>query len=701
MAQGPAAYAQWVKKMRTDARYATASQAKSALMSTTADGAFTLATLAAAFRGPKGPSKKPPGIHRDWSASLGTSGSGHPGTFPAKFQFDIYATPSCTNDFVVFPTNAAGVASTTASVSGTFTGTPNTGASRTVTITNGATSIVLVSSAASNTGLNFQSSATTSVSASNLAAAINRNNAGLGVTAGVSGSTVTVTATAAGAAGNSITVADNVSNFAWNSGNLTGGADGQPTILAYNNLYKTTCPSTVPNPTWAFNTGTGSIAELSPVLSLDGTQVAFIQRNAANQAMLVVLKWKAGSGSLITPTALASTASGSYRACSAPCMTTLTFSNSANDWYSSPFYAYESDELFVGDNAGVLHKFTGVFNGTPAEVTTGGFAATVNAGTKLTSPVYDRNSGFVFVGSDWGTSDGKVASQIATGAKLHSVNASTGVVTSSVALGRTATTVDLSVPQGVRDAPIVDGSAKRVYAFVESSPDPQECGPVGAQVECKRVYQFSIPMADGASWNAYVPIGRGQKWYRTLYSGTFDNTYYNSADPTNPSGNMYVCGSEPTSVSSQRPTLWKIPITNNVMGTPVVGPTPAGATLTADCSPVTEIVNGITEYLFMSVPQPLTDPGGPGNPQTPNLSACSGAGDCTIYMYTTSGTWDTAKTPGASLATTGGTSGIIVDNVVTTTTGAAQVYYGTTGTLSKLGGTATGTAIQASQTGLQ
>jgi hypothetical protein len=43
----------------------------------------------------------------DWSVSLGT-GNVAPNMFPAKYSFDINATPSCTSDFVVYGLNVAG-----------------------------------------------------------------------------------------------------------------------------------------------------------------------------------------------------------------------------------------------------------------------------------------------------------------------------------------------------------------------------------------------------------------------------------------------------------------------------------------------------------------------------------------------------------------------------------------------------------------
>jgi hypothetical protein len=68
-----------------------------------------LPELALRFRGwPQHyPSRHSTPIRRDWSIYLGTSGTA-PSMYPAKFSFDVTATPNCTNDFVVFPVNSAG-----------------------------------------------------------------------------------------------------------------------------------------------------------------------------------------------------------------------------------------------------------------------------------------------------------------------------------------------------------------------------------------------------------------------------------------------------------------------------------------------------------------------------------------------------------------------------------------------------------------
>src|SRR5262249_12486964 len=125
------------------------------------------------------------------------------------------------------------------------------------------------------------------------------------------------------------------------------GSATQATILAYTNLYTTTC-SSAPTIGWAINTGAGSSVLSSPVLSLDGAQIVFVQNGSAG-ATLVILKWSAG-GTLTAPTTLANQASGSaYRTCAAPCMFSIAFSGGATDSGSSAWYDYGLDTVWVGD----------------------------------------------------------------------------------------------------------------------------------------------------------------------------------------------------------------------------------------------------------------------------------------------------------------------------------------------------------------
>jgi hypothetical protein len=85
-------------------------------------------------------------------------------------------------DFVVYNTSLLGSSSAVAAFTvGTFSGTPGNGL--TLVLTSGANSVTLTSSGATNTGLNWQTSATVATDATNLAAAINRNNGTVLVTA--------------------------------------------------------------------------------------------------------------------------------------------------------------------------------------------------------------------------------------------------------------------------------------------------------------------------------------------------------------------------------------------------------------------------------------------------------------------------------------------------------------------------------------
>src|SRR5207247_2197938 len=129
----------------------------------------------------------------------------------------------------------------------------------------------------------------------------NRNGATAGVTATSSGAVVTVTSITWGSGQNTnTTLAETLSNFTWAASNLNGGAGtaAQPTIFALNNLYADTvanggCQTStqaVPAVYWSYNTGSGATADLSPALSLNGDQVAIVQKTAG-VASLVLLKW--------------------------------------------------------------------------------------------------------------------------------------------------------------------------------------------------------------------------------------------------------------------------------------------------------------------------------------------------------------------------------------------------------------------------
>lgn len=366
----------------------------------------------------------------------------------------------------------------------------------------------------------------------------------------------------------SVTTASCSDYVVFNTG-LTGGA-GQASVIAFDNLYSGCTGS--PSVDWAYNTG-GQVLT-SPAIWLDGKQVAFVQTDGT-VGSLVLLKPAASGGSYNAPAAISSVSNASYRSCVAPCMTTITLDNSSsvgiNDTTSSVFPDYRHDVIYVGGASGWLFKFSGVFIGTPAEVTTGGFPVQVNAtaGDVLTSPVYDFQSGNVFVADSRG--------------RLYLVSP-TGAVTASGVIDH---------GQGFAVGPIVDSTAGYVYIF--SSND----GGTGcAGVPCAGVYAFKASSFP-------TTVSEGQVGRRStvaagnhMYEPAFDSNYWNSGNAT---GNLYVCGA-----TGAAPTLYQLPVVGGVFGTAIAVATLTPAPNHVACSPVTDIYNpnaasGPAETVFFSV----------------------------------------------------------------------------------------------------
>jgi hypothetical protein len=439
--------------------------------------------------------------------------------------------------------------------------------------------------------------------AANLAGAIawcNSNETGVGVTATSSGATVTVTATTAGAGGNSIALTEGLSNFSWTGTTLANGttatvqpnmypaeysfsttgascsdfvvyptgqagSSGAANIIAYDNLYSGStgsggCGTTgVPTVDWAYNTG-GTVTT-SPILSYfdNGAQVAFIQVSGTT-ASLVLLKWAATGGSVTSPTTLTSQSASNYRLCTAPCMYSVALSGSPNDTLSAPFYDYHNDLLYVGDDSGNLHQFSGVFNGSPAENTTSPWPVHLGS-NKLSSPVYDSEEGFqggyVFVGD--------------MGGVFYSVGTGYGGTTNGQIHGNTG-----SLGDAIADAPLVDSSEgiELVFVTTDGSSKPYS----GGNGVFEFVSSFTVYGTPGV-----VTVGTGGTGYY-LYAGDFDNVYYQSGNPAY--GHLYVAGN--TGVQGGA-TLYQVEI--------------AYSSLTGTVNSVATGLNS-TEYPW---PSPLTD----------------------------------------------------------------------------------------------
>ncbi len=399
----------------------------------------------------------------------------------------------------------------------------------------------------------------------------------------------------------------------------------QASIVAYDNLYSGCTGGTVPTTYWSYNTGGAVVTSVT--LSLDGSQVAFIQTpTASTHANLVLLKWTPTSdgATSTTPDHINIAAASAYSTCTLPCMTLLPFSGSANDTLSSPFYDYANDALYVGDDSGSLHKFHPVFGpGTPAEVGSpwpvligGGF-------NKLSSPVLDSLSGNVFVGTAFNGS---------SGAQLFSINSSSGTII--------GTSSQLGVGNGLVDGPVVDSSAGQVYAFVGSDNSTGSAGSTcnGSGHPCAAVYQFTTGFTSGLGIEAKVSDGGNGTGTFTMHIGAFDNAYYTSANST---GSLYVCGNL-TGIAR----LFRVSVSGGVMSTTAF-PGPNLASILSPgslpCGPVTEVFNpnqnsGInsggptgTDKIFVSTT-------GPG---TTNPCFNNGTGGCILDFPVT--TWQASK----------------------------------------------------------
>jgi hypothetical protein len=478
--------------------------------------------------------------------------------------------------------------------------------------------------------------------------------------------------------------------------NLAGVTSGQASIIAYNKLYSGAgtpfCGVANPAVDWSYNTNfnaagvatTGTL-QTSPVLSRDGSKVAFVEtRTAANGgAILHLLKWHAGDGGAINSAAAPTiatvwTADGLAGHCpvTGSCMISVAFQGGRADTASSPFYDYQRDVVYVGDDNGVLHKIInafGIFGATPSEILTGNWPITVDNATMLTSPTLDSVSGNIFTADSSGFLSYVREAFSAAGT---CVTGSPPCLGGSIAIS--------TVVHVITDGPIVDSATGKVFVFI------------GNNGTTSAVVQSDITLS--ASVTAILGAGTGHH----IHSGAFDNTYFTG---NGSAGSLYMCGS---SINST-PTIQRIGFTNSgrIPASPFTNPVGtmnaavdlaslAVATASAECSPVTELFNASApavsrDQIFFGV-------------QTLGKGSNCGGGGCVMAINVTG-------TPGIlaianSIAEISGPSGIIVDNVANTATfpQSSSLYFSNQGnsTAGVPCGAATGVgcAVKVTQAGL-
>jgi hypothetical protein len=418
----------------------------------------------------------------------------------------------------------------------------------------------------------------------------------------------------------------------------------QANVIAFNNLYTGTTSSSCPfgaqtppttdytQPTVLFSYQAGTAGLIgSPVLSLDGTKVAFTEDG--NPATLDVLTWVSGQGTSATAPATPGSGGSSLVRLS---YTNTTVSgctaSSAQNSQSSPYVDYTNDAAYIGDQKGRLYRITGIFKGTP----TLQYCITVNASASyLTSPVYDSVTNQVFI------SDGNTVYSFTPGATGFTASGSILVTSSSTFAGFR-----------ILSAPILDITNGFLYVF----------SPTDATSSHTIVAQLNLALTT----QRVAQIGPSSTSFFT-FDGAFDQAYFSSG-PKSGAGTLYACGTQTGSSGGQQPGLYAMSFSspNGLMNT-----TPAmsnntnitGSSNPAQnwCSPVTTFYDGTNDRLFVGVG---TD-----------YNATAGSNIVTEWNINSRIT-STSTLPNATGPATewGGTSGFVIDNF-STAPQAASIYF--------------------------
>jgi hypothetical protein len=419
-------------------------------------------------------------------------------------------------------------------------------------------------------------------------------------------------------------------------------------LVAFKNLYSGTVPANgICNRTasasdtgvsatvlwsYAVSSAIAGHVSTSPALSLDGTKVAFVESVGGQQPHFHVVAWKSGDGVDSTnlqnaqlPKVL-STFVGSAPVAASGTATDLAFGASgagSGDTLSSPYVDYSLDKAYVGDDKGNLVRIQNIFC------------------TSCTAPNLDSTwgtGGTVVVGS--GSCAGTANSRL-TGPVQDPVTGNVyvgcadgkvyGFTSSGTALANPSVTVgNGSAIGGVVDPPIVDG----INGFVYAVSGTNGTSPVLVQAKTDLSSPRTATLGGVGGVN--------------LHSPTFNDAYFSSMNSAtwliyvqgyNGGGNhtfLYAAGFDASR--------------NLVTGTPANSTTLHVTAL--ETSPLTEFLNGATDRLFLSLLSQNT------------LDAFN------INAFPTA--------TSATATETGGTSGIIVDNV-SAQNQASSIYFTTLG----------------------
>jgi hypothetical protein len=364
------------------------------------------------------------------------------------------------------------------------------------------------------------------------------------------------------------------------------GSGTQANVVGLNNLYTNptgtgACAGTGPNVIFAYNVGGGQVPSLV-ALSLNGQKIAFSENNTVlGTANFHVLQFQTGVGNGTSATAPAVPGVGNSAV-----DTKIALTGGST---TGPFVDYQNDTAYVTTNgtASVVHKFTGVFNGTLAEVTMGGWPATIPGNPGVSTPVYDGASRHVFATDGNGFID--YVDDSVSPAVVHS-----GAFSFAGA--------------GITAAPVViDSSRQKVYAFAGN--------PAGTAVAAQGDTNLT------AASKVSVNIGGGSN--NAVLEGDFNNAYYTGG--AFGAAFLYVVGNDGT--GTQRPALYNVGFdsTFKLNAATANGPQAlsVGATTGVFASPITEFYNSrlASDFLFVGVSGACTVAGGSGCIRSLNITA--------------------------------------------------------------------------------
>ncbi|MFZ0950670.1 MAG: hypothetical protein WAN17_00310 [Candidatus Sulfotelmatobacter sp.] len=440
------------------------------------------------------------------------------------------------------------------------------------------------------------------------------------------------------------------------------GTSTQANLVGINNLYTGASPACNSGSPWvafAYNTVTqmGGQIKTSPVLSVDGTKVAFVESTSAGSYFHVLYLPNpipappSQSGSVLSPL----TPTSCTTPTTAGCMTTLTIETSATNSNSSPWVDYNTDTAYVGADNGVLYKITPVFGGgAPALVNDSAnwpvAVSTNKYNTILTAPVVDDNAGLIFIGDGEGY---LYSVKLASPAKTYSAQQTIGWVYDGTNDGSGASGT------GIVDPPIAvtdpaNSTTDQVFAFTGCS-IVQGIGGAVTQVAAN----FTTGSATASNTvDLGSASGDGDCTGKNVHAGSFDNAFWLNGST---SGHMIACGFVQSGGVPADPKMYFFPFASHVITSTGSTTFQIGTTKGDECSPLTEFYNGTTDRLFFGV----------GSTTDGHLESSTVTTSLTIPTCSGTATSSCVSSPSAL----GGTSGIVIDNEMSN--GGTNIYFST------------------------